>query len=228
MACFAVIRISDTKPAVKSEASTADVMPPLAGQVQTMSCSESSREPQTESHLTNVTVEQNTSTAAKELEVARADAQHTPSDRAKFIGELSENEASEICSRAAVLQQNRERAKKDAEPKDAAWAYSMEMLIRQHVESQIASDEYTKLEIQCRTTFCELSIEGKEQEAQDRVSRVLQEVERQSWSDIVQWGSGGGSDQNGWHLHQEWHRPTGDEREFLFRLRNERAASAPK
>src|SRR3954470_13324313 len=122
IACFAVIRISDTREMVKSEKSSDDAMASVELPLQPTSCSDSSRETQTEPRHSDVTVERITSTAGKELELARADSLHVTSNRAEFIGERSEKEASEICSRAAVLREKKERAKKEAEPKDAAWA----------------------------------------------------------------------------------------------------------
>lgn len=49
-----------------------------------------------------------------------------PKPRTDWIERLSPQEANEVCTRASQLQQAREKAAKDAEPKDAGWAYSMD------------------------------------------------------------------------------------------------------
>jgi hypothetical protein len=137
------------------------------------------------------------------------------------VDNLSEQELAAISQRAYQLRQQREQAKKDAEPKDPGWAYSMEMLIRQHMESQLSADQYSKLDIQCRTTFCEMKMTGSGTEGLNSADRVAKEIARQPWSDIARKGGGSGSDGNGWHLEYEWYRPrTESERKAWFQTRD--------
>lgn len=137
------------------------------------------------------------------------------------IETLSEEEAHAIFSRAHQLRQQREQAKKDAEPKDPGWAYSTEMLIRQHIESQLPADRYSKLHIECRTTFCELRMTGTGTEAREIADRLVKEIVRQPWSDIVHKGGGGGSNGEDWHIESEWYRPrTESERKLWLRARD--------
>ena len=223
IACLGVVRISGITQVVKPELSSVDSSVSLEPAVQPSSSLCLAGESATRQAEP---VERISGTAREKASDSRIDRPRVP-ETPGWIEELSEKEANEICSRANDLRREKERAKKDAEPKDPAWAYAMEMLIHQHVESQIPADQYTNLQIQCRTTFCELSVRGSGQEARDRVAKVLQEVERQPWSDVVSWGHSSGLDARGWDLRFEWHRPNDDEREFLFKLRDERAASTP-
>jgi hypothetical protein len=141
-----------------------------------------------------------------------------PSERTTdWIERLSEHEANEVCTRASRLQQARAQAAKDAEPKDAAWAYSMEQLMRQHIEMHLPADKYTKLQLECRTTFCILRMEGKGADARELADKVVQQIQHQDWSDIAQKGSGGGSEGEAWHIHYDWFRPrTESERRGWF------------
>jgi hypothetical protein len=124
-----------------------------------------------------------------------------------WMQQLTEQEASELCTRASQLRQAREQTAKDAEPKDAGWAYSMEQLIRQHIEMHLPADKYTKLLVECRTTFCELRMEGSSTDGGELAEKVVQQIQHQEWSDIAQKGSGGGSNGETWYVEYDWFRP---------------------
>jgi hypothetical protein len=136
---------------------------------------------------------------------------------ADWIERLTEREAQEVCTRASQLQQAREQAAKDAEPKDAAWAYPMEQLMRQHVEMYLPADKYTKLQLECRTTFCTLRMEGKSADAREMAEKVVQQIQHQDWSDIAQKGNGSGWEGESWYIQYNWFRPrTEAERRMWF------------
>ena len=98
----------------------------------------------------------------------------------------------------------------------------MEMLIRQHIESHLPADKFKTFEIECRTTFCELTMTGTGTEERDIADRLAKEIAGQPWSDIAQKSSGGGSYAEGWHLEYEWYRPrTDSERKAWFGLREQ-------
>lgn len=132
------------------------------------------------------------------------------------IEDITEKDADQFCLRAHQLRSQRERAEKDAEPKDPGWAYSMESLIRQHMEANVPRDQYTKLQIDCRTTFCELRMEGTVPAGQDLADRIAKEIVKQPWSDIASKGAGGGSSGDEWHISYEWFRPRTDEERRLW------------
>jgi hypothetical protein len=144
-----------------------------------------------------------------------------PSDLPKaeddWIERLSERQAYEICNRSSQLRQAREQAAKDAEPKDAGWAYPMEQLIRQHIEMHLPADTYTKLSVECHTSFCELRLESTGMDGKELADKVVQQIQHQQWSDIVQRRSGGGVDGETWYVEYDWFRPrTETERRTWF------------
>lgn len=137
------------------------------------------------------------------------------------LADLSEKDAAELCTHAQRLRQQRELAAKAEEPKDAGWAYSMEQLIRQHLESHVPADKYTILQLECRTTFCELRMEGTDKEGQALAEKAASDIPNQAWSDIARKGGGGGSTGDKWHAEYEWYRPTTEsERRMWLRQRN--------
>lgn len=79
--------------------------------------------------------------------------------------------------------------------------------MRQHVEANVPADEYTKLQIECRTTFCELKMAGTRAEGRTLADQVASDVALQPWSDVALNGSGGSSDGANWTIEYEFYRP---------------------
>lgn len=225
-ACFAVLRIVDpplAQPAlveplpVPSTRRPVDIEPnnpPSCPQVANVNLAHS-KQPEPKA-----TPEQ---PAARDDGVSQSvpSAQVTVAKKTITLADLSEMDAAQLCTEAQRLRHQRELAAKAAEPKDAGWAYSMEQLIRQHLESHVPADKYTKLQLECRTTFCELSMEGTDKEGLALVEKVANDIPNQPWSDIAQKGGGGGSAGDQWHLEREWYRPTTEsERRMWLRQRN--------
>lgn len=145
----------------------------------------------------------------------------TVAQRPITLADLSEKDAGQLCMQAERLRHQREQAAKAAEPKDAGWAYSMEQLIRQHLESHVPADNYTKLQLECRTTFCELRMEGGTgKEGMALVEQVANDIPNQPWSDIAQKGGGSGSAGDQWHLEREWYRPMTESERRMWLRRN--------
>lgn len=134
-------------------------------------------------------------------------AQVTVEKKSIQLEDLSEKAAAELCIQAERLRHQRELDAKADEPKDAGWAYSMEQLIRQHLESHVPADKYKILQLECRTTFCELRMEGTDKEGQALAEKVANDIPNQPWSDIARKGGGGGSNGDNWHAEYEWYRP---------------------
>lgn len=89
--------------------------------------------------------------------------------------------------------------------------------MRQHIEMHLPADKYTTLQIECRTTFCELRMEGARTEGKDLAEKVVQQIQFQDWSDIAQKGSGGGLEGETWYIEYSWFRPrTESERRIWF------------
>jgi hypothetical protein len=125
------------------------------------------------------------------------------------IEDFTDEEAQLLCTQMYQRQQQRERDKKDAEPIDAAWAPSMEMLIRQHVESILTHKQYSQLDIECHTTFCELKLAGTGSANMQLAQKIAQEIAQEPWGNsIVNRGSSAnGRGGDAWEVTQEWFRP---------------------
>jgi hypothetical protein len=221
LACFGIIRASDPK--VAQEPATE---PSLSRSVTTPTlCSDSSSASATASpHIEARTISEGSAGEVTRTGIAPVGAlpNVSPEPAEDWIERLSEAEARQLCSRERQLRQARERAAKDAEPKDAGWAYSMEQLMRQHIEMQLSADKYRKLRLECRTTFCELRMEGTSADGQELAHDVLRQIQHQDWSDVVQKGSGGGSDSETWYVEYDWFRPRTDSERQLWMSTRER------
>lgn len=127
------------------------------------------------------------------------------------IDDFTDEEATSLCAQMYTRQQQRERAVKDAEPVDIGWAYPMEQLMRQHLESRLSSDQYSALKVECRTTFCELNMAGVGTDNREQAQKLANEIAGQPWSDVVGKGnsSTGGSGDT-WSIAYEWFRPRTD------------------
>jgi hypothetical protein len=137
------------------------------------------------------------------------------------IDEISEDEANRFCSAVFNRQQQRDRAAKEAEPKDVSWAYSTEQLIQQHVEMNMSPAQYNKLRIECRTTFCEMRIEGVGGENKALASEIAQGIAQQPWHDMLPRSGSVYDTAAGWQVIQEWVRPkTGAENKRSPKPRN--------
>jgi len=160
--------------------------------------------------------------ASSQSAVTSTSACPTVAQRRLSPEDMSEAEASDFCMRLYSLQAKREQEKKDGEPRDTGWADSMEALMRQHIESNMSIRQYSKLQVECRTTFCLLRMEGVDEEARELANKLAQDIANQSWSEsIVHRGSGGDSTGEIWRIRHEWFRPmTETERRLWPRRRN--------
>ena len=134
------------------------------------------------------------------------------SQRRLSVDEISEDEANRFCSAVFNRQQQRERAAKQAEPKDVGWAYSMEQLLQQHIESHMTTAQYNKLRVECRTTFCEMRIEGVGVENKALASELAQGIAQQPWHDMIPRSGSIYETTAGWQVLQEWvrHQPAAE------------------
>jgi hypothetical protein len=206
--CFAVLRIIDSPPAQDAEneqLAAHPVPPPIPASSIAPSCPE----------VTKVSAAPTPSRPSAE----RNNEPKAPIDQARIaLDATSDQEANQLCSHALGRKERRERARKEAEPKDAGWAYSTEELVRYHIESQMSPDQYKKLQIDCRTTFCEVTMEGVGEESRVLANKVAQEIAKQPWSEMVYRGSGGSSIGDDWTFKHEWFRPTTESERRLYPL----------
>lgn len=205
-ACYAVMRL--ISPPVAQNAGIEQVVlhpgAPMDSQSSTSpSCPEVSKEVSKEPKAAVRSVDRPPGNSQSDTPVAT-----TVVHRRISIDDVSEEEANQFCGEVFNRERQRERDKKDGEPKDAAWAYAMEQLLRQHMESGLAANQYTKLRIDCRTTFCEMRIEGVGDKNQKLAAQLAQEVAKQSWSDMIDRGHTTTANGNTWSTSHEWFRPT--------------------
>jgi hypothetical protein len=114
----------------------------------------------------------------------------------------------EACWKLSGLQQERERAARDAEPRDAGWADPMEQLLRQHITEKMVKHPLDRLEITCRATFCEIKASGVTPQSQAAFQKISQEAGAEPWADM-ETGEGGSSmygDGNKWEASQTLYR----------------------
>ena len=102
------------------------------------------------------------------------------------------------CMKLASLQSERELAARDAEPRDAGWADPMEQLLRQHLTAKLAKHPVERLDIACKTTFCEIKASGPIGESHEAFQRVSQEIASEPWADMESGGGGSSSDGIRW------------------------------
>lgn len=88
------------------------------------------------------------------------------------------------CMRLISDRSLRERAARDAQPRDASWADQLEPLLRQHIMSRTAKHPAEKLEIDCKTTFCRIKASGQTADSQTLFQQASQEVAAEPWANL--------------------------------------------
>jgi hypothetical protein len=87
------------------------------------------------------------------------------------------------CTKLVSRQNQRERAARDAEPRDTGWADQMEQLLRMHLAAQLTRHP-VELDIGCRTTFCKIKAKGQANDALIAFQRAMVGVESEPWSNM--------------------------------------------
>lgn len=80
---------------------------------------------------------------------------------------------------------DREQLARNKETKDPNWAYSMEQKVREYTSRTLRQDLLPVVEIDCRTTFCDVKAEGSGLEASEQFQEALAALPQQSWNDFV-------------------------------------------
>ena len=83
------------------------------------------------------------------------------------------------------IQQEREQRAQNGEAKDPDWAYAMELKVREYASRNFRADQIQLVEIDCKTSFCDLKVEAFGPEANDRFSEVLSALPQEPWNDFV-------------------------------------------
>jgi hypothetical protein len=77
------------------------------------------------------------------------------------------------------------------EPKDDAWAYTMELAIEQFLANHPDFPKFSIDYIECRSTLCQIAVAGYDESTNSDWSGVLYDMRVQSWYEFGQTGTGG-------------------------------------
>lgn len=77
------------------------------------------------------------------------------------------------------------------EPKDDAWAYTMELAIEQFLANHPDFPNFSIDYIECRSTLCQIAVAGYDDSTNSVWSGVLYDMRVQSWYEFGQTGTGG-------------------------------------
>ena len=89
------------------------------------------------------------------------------------------------CIALAERRHAREQATLDAEPKDPTWAYSMEQKVREYLTHRLAASQIEVIGIDCKTTFCEIRVQGFAPEARAEFNAAMKAAPQSSWNDFT-------------------------------------------
>lgn len=103
--------------------------------------------------------------------------------------EQSESPEEIACMKLVSRQNQRERAVRDAQPRDHGWADPMEQLLRMHLAAQL-SKHPVEIDISCRTTVCRIKAKGQSNDALLAFQRAMMAVELEPWANMRSGQSG--------------------------------------
>jgi hypothetical protein len=106
--------------------------------------------------------------------------------------ELDSNPEHVACTKLTNRQYREERAARDAEPRDTAWADQMEQLLRMHLTAQLTKHPVEQLDVTCRTTLCMIKAKGRSDDSLLALQRAMSTVESEPWANLRN-GEGGTS-----------------------------------
>lgn len=119
--------------------------------------------------------------------------------------EQSESPEEIACMKLVSRQDQRERAVRDAEPRDHGWADPMEQLLRMHLAAQL-SKHPVELDISCRTTLCRIKAKGQSNDALLAFQRAMMGVELEPWANMRSGQSGTAGYGDSWTADYTMHR----------------------
>jgi hypothetical protein len=88
------------------------------------------------------------------------------------------------CTARAIEQRRRERAARDAEPRDASWAGPTEQLLRQFFTTQLKKHPVEHIDISCKTTFCQVRAKGRTDASSVAFQKAAQAAAVEAGSDL--------------------------------------------
>jgi len=124
------------------------------------------------------------------------DAQHDPDALAQSPPPIAAGPGSDTSADVLdteISTSNAARAKRWNEERDLAWAYGAEQAIRQYLATHKAASSFEIVQVECRTSFCEVEAIGYADEAWSWWIQIGQDVVSQPWSEFESSASSGGS-----------------------------------
>lgn len=121
------------------------------------------------------------------VELARMRSYRTPFENADSEQDLA-------CMRLISDRNLRERAARDAQPKDPSWAEPMEQMLHQYLTTQLGKHVPERIEVDCRTTYCRIAAEGRTNDSSMAFQKIAQAAAAEPWADMRN-GEGGASGQ---------------------------------
>jgi hypothetical protein len=106
--------------------------------------------------------------------------------------ELHDDPRQLACFTLVGRQNQQQRAARDAEPRDPGWADQMEQLLRMYFTKELTRHPVERLEIICRTTFCQIKAEGMAQDGVLAVQKATNGLQSEPWANLRS-GEGGSS-----------------------------------
>lgn len=100
------------------------------------------------------------------------------------------------CDELFRRQRERQQRAFDAEPKDPAWAYAMEQKLREFTSHRFLAAQIEVSEIDCKTTFCEISARSLAPERADEFNKAIDALRKEPWNEFTG-GSVTNSDDSG-------------------------------
>lgn len=100
------------------------------------------------------------------------------------------------CIDLANQRQQRRRTAEDAQPRDASWADPTEQLLRQHIVGLLVKHPADQLDINCKTTFCQIKASGHTRESLEALQKATQDAAAQPWAENL-WLAGAGGSSSG-------------------------------
>jgi hypothetical protein len=79
------------------------------------------------------------------------------------------------------------------EPRDESWAYFTEQAVEQYLAQHPDISQFTVEYIECRSTVCQIGVEGFDESTGPTWQRILYDMRQQPWSEFGQVGSSSGS-----------------------------------
>ena len=110
------------------------------------------------------------------------------------------------CTKLVSGQNQRERAARDAEPRDTGWADQMEQLLRMHFAAQLTRHPVEQLDIDCRTTICLVKAKVRSNDSLLDFQRAMNTVESEPWSNLRKGMGGISGYPDGWTAQYTLHR----------------------